>query len=228
VLVDFERRGVLDLFVGTGGGRIAYYRNTGTSTAPQFVLQTNFFQSIDVGDDAKPTFADLDGDGRLDLVIGSRDSSLSFWRNDGGTMTWVADFFAGIPTFPRTAPAFLDIDEDGALDLFLGNHKGGLYFYRNRRHAANGDGAQQFQLYQNYPNPFNTATVISFDMPEEQKVSLRVYDILGREIAVLLDGIVGAGTHAYQFDGRGLSSGLFFYRLSAGSYGETKKMQLVK
>ncbi|MGH2567172.1 MAG: FG-GAP-like repeat-containing protein [Bacteroidota bacterium] len=231
VLVEFEQRGLLDLFVGTGGGRIAYYRNTGTPAAPQFVLQTSFFQSIDVGDDAKPVFVDLTGDGILDLVVGSRDNSLSFWRNNGGTMSRIADFFADIQTFPRVAPAFNDVDEDGAPDLFLGNNKGGLYFYKNRREAANGDVGQQVRLYQNFPNPFSHSTTIHYDLPAESWVRLSLFDLLGREVKLLVHRQQSEGRHTAVLDASSvqqLSSGVYLYRLRAGSYVEAKKMQLVK
>ena len=85
-----------------------------------------------------------------------------------------------------------------------------------------------FALYQNYPNPFNPVTVISFQLPMTQNVSLRVYDILGREIRVLIDGTLHAGVHHVQFDGSGLASGIYVYRIAAGEHTESRKMQLVK
>ncbi|MBI3586565.1 MAG: family 10 glycosylhydrolase [Ignavibacteriales bacterium] len=85
-----------------------------------------------------------------------------------------------------------------------------------------------FILYQNYPNPFNPSTIISFKVPSEQKISLRVYDVLGREVKVLVDGVVGAGEHFTQFDGAGLSTGVYFYRFVAGAFVESKKMMLVR
>ncbi|MEX1275113.1 MAG: VCBS repeat-containing protein, partial [Bacteroidota bacterium] len=137
VLVDIDNNGTLDLFVGTGGGRIHYFRNTGSAMNPAFALQTAFFDSIDIGDDAKPVFVDLDNDGDQDLVVGARDGSVNYWRNDGTPMsfsfTFVKDFFLGINAGARAAPAFADLDGDGDHDLFLGNTKGGLYFYYNDR-----------------------------------------------------------------------------------------------
>jgi uncharacterized lipoprotein YddW (UPF0748 family) len=85
-----------------------------------------------------------------------------------------------------------------------------------------------FQLRQNYPNPFNPSTIISFRLASEQSVALRVYDILGREIRALADGVLGPGEHQYQFDGSGLSSGVYIYRLIAGSFVESRKMQLLR
>jgi subtilase family serine protease len=85
-----------------------------------------------------------------------------------------------------------------------------------------------FMLYQNYPNPFNPSTVIMFDLPREVKVKLCVYDVLGRLVNVLIDDIMAAGRYRVEFRGSGLPSGVYFYRLEAGSYISVKKMVLVK
>jgi hypothetical protein len=85
-----------------------------------------------------------------------------------------------------------------------------------------------FGLYQNYPNPFNPSTVISFDLPQRAFVKLNVYDMLGREIAVLMNGEMNAGSHSFTFKGEGLSSGMYFYKLKANGFSEVRKMMLVK
>jgi len=86
-----------------------------------------------------------------------------------------------------------------------------------------------FHLSQNYPNPFNPATVISFNIPESSElVHLRVYDILGREAAVLLNGEMNAGFHKVEWNASDFPSGIYFYRIDAGKYSETKKMMLLK
>jgi hypothetical protein len=86
----------------------------------------------------------------------------------------------------------------------------------------------EFALYQNYPNPFNPATTISFSLPRKSFVSLKVFDALGREVAVLLADELSAGTYARQWNAAGLASGVYFYKLQAGSYVETKKMLMIK
>ncbi len=89
--------------------------------------------------------------------------------------------------------------------------------------------AQNFELEQNYPNPFNPSTTIRFSLPTSQVVTLKVYDMLGREVATLVNGErLGAGNYAYQFMANGLASGTYIYRLQAGSFVEAKKMTLVK
>ncbi|RPH94570.1 T9SS C-terminal target domain-containing protein [candidate division KSB1 bacterium] len=79
-----------------------------------------------------------------------------------------------------------------------------------------------------YPNPFNAATMIAYDLPAVCKVSLRVFDIRGRESAVLKDGFVEAGSHRVMFDGSGLASGIYFMRLDAGGITQTRKLMLLK
>lgn len=83
-------------------------------------------------------------------------------------------------------------------------------------------------LEQNYPNPFNPSTTISFNLPKECKVSLRVYDLLGREIRNLINDNLSAGNHNIKFDAAGLSSGIYLYQLRAGNEVITRKMSLLK
>ena len=85
-----------------------------------------------------------------------------------------------------------------------------------------------YNLEQNYPNPFNPVTSINFAIPKAGLVDLRVYDVLGREVAVLMSGYIPAGNHTAQFDAAAFASGVYFYTLTAGDYSATKKMLLIK
>jgi len=85
-----------------------------------------------------------------------------------------------------------------------------------------------FSLFQNYPNPFNPTTTIKYQIPEISIVTLKVYDVLGSEVATLVNEKRLAGTYEVEFDGNGLLSGIYFYHLRAGSFVETKKMILIK
>lgn len=87
---------------------------------------------------------------------------------------------------------------------------------------------KRFRLYSNYPNPFNPTTVIRYDIPRTTKVSLRVYNTLGQEIATLIDRKLTAGEYQVQFDGSRLASGVYLYRLIAGPFVKTSKMVLLK
>ena len=85
-----------------------------------------------------------------------------------------------------------------------------------------------FSLSQNYPNPFNPETVIRFSLPEAGYVKGVVYDILGREVATLLKGDMSAGNHQVKFDAKGISSGVYIFRLEAGGNSSHIKMILTK
>ena len=91
-----------------------------------------------------------------------------------------------------------------------------------------GETPREFQLHQNYPNPFNPATVIRFALPESRRVRLTVHDLLGREVAVLKEGVTGAGTHAVEWNAAAMPSGVFFYRIQAGEFSATRKLVLVR
>lgn len=87
---------------------------------------------------------------------------------------------------------------------------------------------QNFQLLQNYPNPFNPSTTIRFSLPQREQVTLKVFDVLGREVATLVDGELSAGEHSVVYNTKQLSSGVYFYRLRAGNFVQQKKMEMVK
>ena len=86
----------------------------------------------------------------------------------------------------------------------------------------------EFSLEQNYPNPFNPTTSINFTLPQISIVTLKVYDVLGREISTLVNEEREAGSYSFKFNGSELSSGFYFYTVNAGNYTSTKKMLLIK
>jgi hypothetical protein len=87
-----------------------------------------------------------------------------------------------------------------------------------------------FELYQNYPNPFNPFTKIVYNLNSnvQSNVKLSVFDILGNEVVTLVNEKQNAGRHEIHLDGSGLSSGIYFYKLTAGKYSDTKKLILLK
>lgn len=102
------------------------------------------------------------------------------------------------------------------------------FYVDNPSGISNNGTAVSFELKQNYPNPFNPATKISFSIPENGYVKLRIYDVTGREVAKLVNDFKFAGSYTVNFNASSLSSGVYFYKLEAGIYSEIKKMLLVK
>jgi len=88
--------------------------------------------------------------------------------------------------------------------------------------------SDNYDLYQNYPNPFNPVTRISYSIPKQGLVSLKIYDILGREVKVLVNEIKSRGSYSVDFNATGFPSGIFLYRIESGAFTETKRMSLIK
>ncbi|MFO7525909.1 MAG: T9SS type A sorting domain-containing protein, partial [Ignavibacteriaceae bacterium] len=87
---------------------------------------------------------------------------------------------------------------------------------------------EEFALYQNYPNPFNPSTTINWQSPMDGWQTLKIYDLLGRETATLVDEYRAAGSYEVMFDAAGLSSGVYFYTLQANGFIQSKKLLLMK
>jgi subtilisin family serine protease len=94
--------------------------------------------------------------------------------------------------------------------------------------AGEEDVPESYYLSQNYPNPFSYFTRIIYDLPKDDYVKIKVYDILGREIAVLADGVENAGRHYKSFEGKQFASGVYFYQMETSSFRQTKKMVIIK
>ena len=115
----------------------------------------------------------------------------------------------------------------------FGSGGGGLWVY-NENGIASGIKQQReivpstLALEQNYPNPFNPSTTISYDLPMNGLVTLKVYDVLGREVKTLVNERQSVGSHSVAFNASNLPSGVYFYRLQAGTYHDTKKLLLLK
>lgn len=246
-LADLDADNDLDLLVlvQTPDQRnaIRLYENIGTSQAAIFAMQPDSLRDKDgklLADyDMFLRLADIDNDGDLDLFLGTADGTIVFYQNLGTaanpSFMLVTSFFAGVETGnnARCLPFFADIDADNDLDVFVGRFMGGLFFYRNitEPSAVNDKSemvAKSFTLEQNYPNPFNPATTIRFALPTRSSVTLKLFDMLGREVATLVDKELQPGAHKVVFDARKLPSGVYFYLLQAEEYSQTKKLLLLK
>ncbi|OQY74189.1 MAG: hypothetical protein B6D44_05100 [Ignavibacteriales bacterium UTCHB2] len=118
--------------------------------------------------------------------------------------------------------------------MVIGEYNGNFSFYKNL--FANPTNIENqnielpinFTLSQNYPNPFNPATTIRFQLPEGGNTTLKIYDILGKEVTTLVNDYKTAGTHQVTFNATQLSSGIYFYTLQSGGNYITKQMMLIK
>ena len=149
-------------------------------------------------------------------VLMSTDNGISWrYKNDGF----------------ETTNLYINSFEEFGNDIFVatlnGIYKSPTNYLTNTSHIST-EVPSTFKLYQNYPNPFNPSTKIKFDISEPVYSSLVIYDILGKEVSVLLDKKLDAGTYSIEFDARGLPSGIYFYRLTSGDYSEVKRMTLLK
>ena len=88
--------------------------------------------------------------------------------------------------------------------------------------------AQEYELLQNYPNPFNPTTTIGFSIPAKSRVSLRIFNLLGQEVALLANDDLSAGKYEIRWNPEGLASGTYFYKLEAGGYVQSKKLLYLK
>jgi hypothetical protein len=131
--VDIDGDGDLDLFVGESSGSLNYYRNDGTASEPAFVFVSDSYNGIDIGRRSVPSFADVDGDGDWDLLIGRDAGGFAFYRNAGSTTNpvFVADSSLAIDTPGFSTPVMVDMDGDGDLDFLSGGVGGGVVYYEN-------------------------------------------------------------------------------------------------
>jgi ligand-binding sensor domain-containing protein len=128
-----------------------------------------------------------------------------------------------------TESSTMSLDVDQQEHLYAGTSKG---LFKSTgivtRIDEKGRVPSSFSLFQNYPNPFNPTTVINYQLSVNSEVTLKIYDVLGRLVNTLIEERQTAGARSVAFNASNLSSGIYFYRLAAGSYVETKKMILIK
>jgi hypothetical protein len=181
--------------------------------------ESSFFDSVWTNDYSITYTYDEYGNaihGRFSILSSSFQIITYIDYTDGGESTlynvgWLTMFYDG-----------------GASSMFCsGNSVDVSYISITGVQSTNGN-AYTFSLSQNYPNPFNPATTISFYLPSKSFVSLKIFDLLGRDIATIISEEMPAGGYSRQWIASKMTSGIYFYRLQAGSYSETKKLILLK
>ena len=168
VFTDIDGDGDQDAFIGNEDGEVKFFRNTGSTTSPNFVEEigvNNPLSTIDVGSNAVPVFVDIDNDGDFDVFIGDFSGNIEFHRNDGTSntpsftpITGINNPFDGIDIGTFSAPNFVDIDNDGDLDAFVsGNSASGgiINFFRNDGTIS----SPNFTLLTGIDNPLSGITI---------------------------------------------------------------------
>ena len=191
---------------------LTYYFNSGSVVTMTMDFDTMMTSDYSVDSSVTPHHISwYAGNGKLgDLGIWQMNGDTLLVKATGGDTTTFPTSFGTETKYPSVATSYAKVKQTTGV-------KG------NQNTAAKG-----FALLQNYPNPFNPSTVIGYQLSTVSNVTLKIYDVLGREVKILVDERQPAGTHSATFNAASLPSGVYFYRLQAGSFSETKKLLLLK
>ncbi len=235
-LADIDNDGDEDLLVGSEQSyNVKFFRNSGNNV---FIEDNSIITGINFPNYSRPTFSDIDNDNDFDLIIGKIDGSIVYYENKGNSL--MPNFIINDTLFQRVKvkqnahPGFTDLDGDGRKDLVLGEYDGNFTFYKNLFATSTSVEKEvtptNFYLFQNYPNPFNSKTKIRFSISNYGFTSLKIFDLLGREIATLVNEPKQVGEYEVDFDADkyNLSSGIYIYHLSNGSLIQSRKFVLIK
>jgi len=200
---------------GYGNGSI-YYKDT----TSRFVVEWHHVGNFNDPSDTLTTF---------EVVLDKADSSITFQYADVGTTGLELTALVGVQSVhPDSGWVFLNrfgypIETRPAPNLAIR-----LKYNPIANVETDEWKPAPFTLYQNYPNPFNPSTVIRYTLPVTSHATLRIYNILGQEVATLLNEVKQAGTYTVDWSAEGMSSGVYFYTLQAGSFVETRKLVLLR
>jgi hypothetical protein len=221
-ICDFDQDGFVDLFIGNYGWPTCLFRND----MGYAMGNTNRWLALT----AEGTTTNRDG-------IGAR-----FYVTTADGITQMRDITSG-PTHGGGdyKAAYFGLGQHDTAELSVRWPTGvvqdlGTVSANQRLHIIEGVTSvdddeplvAEYRLSQNYPNPFNPSTSIRYSVPTGSEVTLKVYDALGREVATLVDGFVSAGSHQATLDASSLASGMYVYRMTAGSFSESRKLVVLK
>ncbi len=241
ILPDFNGDGINDLFISSTSNKLYF----GSSTFDT----TNY---LIMPEEGSGCIGDINNDSYSDLLLTN-----PYYQNSAGIMVGDAEIYLGSNNPDTTMDYFLegetkwsgfgigstlgDINGDGYDDFFIlavnypdvDNPLGKIYVYSIKKFLVdvndeNEQYPKKFYLEQNYPNPFNPTTTISYSIPKRGLVQLKVYDILGKEVATLVNEEKPAGNYSVKFSGSDLPSGVYFYTLRVNNFVQSRKMILLR
>ena len=238
-LGDVDGDGDLDIFyanvdfmnLNSSFNRLLLNDGTGHFTD---VSATNIPQELEHTVDGD--FVDVDLDGDLDILTAQAfGSNYEVLLNDGnGVFTdGTNKVYDPLPTGNGIDVEASDYTGDGLIDIYLTGFQRTDYLYEAVSNITSveeigSNDLHDFNLEQNYPNPFNPTTIINYQIAELSNVTVKVYDVLGNEVATLVSGEKPAGSYEVVFNGGKLSSGIYYYKIQLNNFTETKKMVLIR
>lgn len=227
-LIDLDKDGKLDIIAGNQAGKVYYYRNTGTATAPSFSLMTNALGGVNVlqslcsslGQAMPFVFTD---NGAYKMLVGSECGNLFLYDNIdgnlGGTFALVSSNAFGLREGAHSAPALYDITGDGRLDLMLGNYSGGLGFFRGLSTQFSIEEQGRQTDCELYPNPAGVTVSLRFNAFNVSFKEISVTDIGGRVIYSL-----DSRNNVVEIPVQQFRSGVYFVHIRTGEKSAVKKL----
>jgi len=213
---DLDNDNMIDMIVGEQNGNLSFYKNL-MHVVP--VELTSFY-------------AEVNGNTvTLKWNTATEKNNLGFEIQRKAGNDWIVfAFVEGSGTTTESRDYSYSFKADGAASYRLKQIDFDGSFSYSQEIEVNNVSPGKYSLEQNYPNPFNPSTKISFGIKEEGNVSLKIYDVLGNEVAVLINKVMQAGIHNVDFNSNefNLPSGIYYYKLESSSFKETKKMILLK
>ncbi len=174
---------------------------------------------------------DIDDDGYQDVIVGSRDQFLYCINGKGDSLIFknqFSDWLYSVNRMPSIDGNYSYEVLAGTRDGIVAVLSGGIDLVVDAGSGETNEIPVHYSLLQNYPNPFNPSTKIEFKIPASGLVTLKVYDLLGREVTTLINDKLEPGNYTVNFEAVNLSSGIYFYTLTAGDFVSSKKMILLK
>ncbi|KAB2909980.1 MAG: choice-of-anchor D domain-containing protein [Ignavibacteriales bacterium] len=232
IIPDIDEDGFPDVMVQTLTPTMQIYSGKTGAVIRSFTTGHN---NLDAG-----LLGDLNADGFPEVGIASLDNKIWVFSGKNPDVLFTYTFGPGLNAKAAEAiKAMDDIDRNGTLEFLVGSREGEVIAFsggfdvpvsvKNPFSRL----PEQFEIWQNYPNPFNPSTQIQFALPVASEVTLRVYDLLGSEVATIVNEQLPAGLHAVQWNGKNnrgepVNSGIYFYTIKAGDFYTTRKMILLK
>ncbi len=241
VVADWNNDGKKDLIIGNQDNQTRIFLNGGTNSSPTFsnysvVSNISYYRG-------SPEIADLNGDGKKDLIVGDNNGYVNFHANIGTDDSPSFASFGGvrlknhkgeeIKVYYGAHIELTDWDANGSLDLLVGDFYGYVELFINTSAGSNFENPiteipVDFSLSQNYPNPFNARTTINYKIPKPGIFNLSVFNETGQFVKTLVNNYHVAGEYSIEWDASEVTSGIYFYQITSAKFSEVKRCLLLK